>query len=218
MINPRCAAAHIVKLTLLLALNSCSYRFSNLYYEAPEGIRSIGVEGIYDTSQKFAHHGIIWKELQAAIIRSGMVELAPVERADAIMRAEIRRVNRDPFGSDKKRPNVIKDDPLAESKVTKFDEERDLRRPESYESLHRATNHARNERVSLQLVIEIWNRHSQKLLSQQTHTLTTILPLITPGVPLKGQYLQSRENTEIALRQEASVLAQQVVRDFLSTN
>ena len=105
---------HLLAITVLICLSqaSCAYRFSNSYIEPPEGIESIAVEAIYDTSREVISHEQLWQQVQEAVIKDGHLQLKDRSEADALLRLHIMDANIAPAGESRQNgPNPDGKDP-----------------------------------------------------------------------------------------------------------
>jgi hypothetical protein len=81
-----------------LGTSSCAYRFTNTHVTPPEGIQSISVEAVFDTSREVLAHELLWESIQAAIIKDGNLKLTNRSQADAILRVHIKKAHISPSG------------------------------------------------------------------------------------------------------------------------
>jgi len=82
-------ALGLVAIFCAYLLNACAYRLTNLHTSRPNNIRSIFIEGVYDTSGEAVPHERLWDELQRAFAANGQLRLTTAADADAILRAHI---------------------------------------------------------------------------------------------------------------------------------
>ncbi len=97
-----CSFAFLFLFIISLGANGCAYRFTNSHVSPPEGIESIVVEAVFDTSREVLAHELLWAKIQEAIAKDGNLRLASHANADAILRVHITKAKISPDGQSRK--------------------------------------------------------------------------------------------------------------------
>lgn len=189
---------------ILLSLNGCVYRFTNLVSRPPKGVRSIAVEAIYDTSREVLPRDVIWEAMQRTIAENGKMVLVDSDSADALIRLHISSAELNPSGSITRLPLANTSDPDLRDKPspTRF---RDLTRSGSYTDQNNITISVRYEVVHLE---------TRQQLKSGSHTESINFLSIRPGNP-KESYLIFEESLAQKLRYIATNMSRKVVNDLL---
>ena len=206
MVPLRIACFSAIALTM-----SCAYRFSNAHVERPEGIRTIAIEAIYDTSREVLPHELFWEALQASFVADGKLRLASQYRADAYLRAHVRDATLTPACSIVKNPPER--DPKTEGRVK-------LPRPPEFKPLAQAGELKTFGSVTVAVDIEVWSLRTQSLLMRRTYDLGQQFRAVhgfgkDAVTPRSNDYLRYEEAFEAKVKLMAEDLANRVVRDLL---
>jgi len=190
-------------------LTGCAYRFTNSSVVRPEGIRTVAVEAIYDTSREVLPHELLWEALQNAVATSGHLKLAPSKTADALLRAHVREAKIGAAGT------------LAETDPSERDPEPFERNtppgPREFQTLTQAGEFRDSSTLQTVVDMEVWSLRTRTLLHKQTFTLSTqFRAVLTPKLtPRANEHLRYDEATSAAFKAQALTMAKQVMRDFL---
>src|SRR5690606_27855960 len=99
----------LISFAIFFLATSCASRFTNEHVVKPEGIQTIAVEAVFDTSREVLPHEAFWGSLQTAFAANGHLQVVPQSDADALVRAHVKSAAIRHIGS----PSVQKpeDDP-----------------------------------------------------------------------------------------------------------
>ena len=198
-----------LKWVLLSAFTcQCTYRFSNLYKKAPSGVQSLAIEAIYDSSKNIIPHEILWDSLQRQVITSGKIALAPTNRADALLRVQIKNTERMQFNAEFFKET--EDPKTFISPLTHFPY-----LPQEYIDAKVASYFAKWEKVAYIAHVEIWDLRTQKLLSQRVYPVAFDRKTFHSITPNHHRYLYLTEGMENAFSSSAQTLAERIIGDFL---
>ena len=191
-----------------LALTGCAYKFSNKDLKTPEGVRTVAVEAVFDTSREVVHHEHLWSELQKAFASDGHLRVVQVGKADALVRAHLKKVLLTPSGETfengpEKDPSVFnRGDPSP---------------PNQFKVLTQAWKVRNKATLSTVVDIEVWNLWTKTLIMRRTYSLADSLQAIhaTNNITTKGNdFLRLEESTDARFHEIAKKVANQVVRDL----
>jgi hypothetical protein len=184
----------------------CAYRFSNKNLQTPEGIRTIAVEAVFDTSREVLHHEHLWSEIQKALATDGHLRLVPVSKADALVRAHIRAANFVPSG------DTLKNGPEDDPKV--LDREAP-EAPTDFKVLTQAGKYRDKAVISTVVEVEVWNLRTRTLIVKRTYGVQDSLQTIHASITPKGNdFLRLEEATDAKFHALTRNVAQQLVRDL----
>lgn len=201
-------ARHILPLSLFLSLSSCVYRFSNSSLRPPEGIRSIAIEAVYDTSRDVIPHELIWSAIQREVARSGRLILSSHEEADALMTLWVSRSSVSPSGTPTRDPRSR--DPIASADSQSIPPEfRDLRRAGSWTS---------DEQVGFTVEVEVHDLKSRRVIFKNIYDQTTAFKSLRAEsiTPIASGFLAYEEALQAKVKLLADQMAQRVVTDFFA--
>lgn len=196
--------------SVAFALGGCVYRFTNNHIERPEGIRTVAVEAVYDTSREVVPHEVLWEALQNAFAADGHLRLAPQSDADALVRAHLKDVLQTPSGT--LTPNGPKDDP------------RDILKPDSvptaklgeYRPLTQAGEYRSTSTIAATIEIEVWSLRTRTLLMKRAYPVTaTFNAERALGDGKLNHWLRYQEAADATFKTLSVGVAQQVVKDLL---
>lgn len=190
----------------IFMLSGCAYKFSNKDLKTPEGIRTIAVEGVFDTSREVLHHEHLWSELQKAFASDGHLRVVPVGKADALVRAHIKSASFSPSGDTKK--NGAEKDPKT------FDKE-EPDGPSEFKVLTQAGKYRDKAVISTVIEIEVWNLWTRTLIMKRSYGLAESMQSIHASITTKGNdFLRLEESSDAKFQQIARNAASQLVRDL----
>lgn len=192
-------------------LFGCAYRFSNAHSARPEGIRSIAIEAVYDTSREVIPHELFWEAMQSAFAANGKLRLAPQHNADAYLRMHIKEAITAPDGS------IVRNPPESDPKIK---DGAALPKPEEFRPLAQAGEIKTFGQIQAVVEVEVWSLRTESLLLRQSYSLAQRFRAVhgfgrdavtTPG----NDYLRYEEAFDAKVKLMAQDLARQVVQDLL---
>jgi hypothetical protein len=198
----------------VLAAAGCTYRFTNEHIHRPEGIRSIAIEAVWDTSREAIPHELLWEALQSAFAADGHLRLAAQSSADALLRAHVSKAIVDPAGSPilngpaSDPPGFGNGPPEPANPTYALDKLRILRQAGNiYTSAH----------VGATVEIEVWSLRTRTLLMKHTYPISGAFTVVRDPVvtPPANDYLRYEEATDATFKTLSQNLAQQVVKDLI---
>lgn len=203
-------------MSLLVAVScvlpACAYRFTNQHIVRPEGIKTIAVEAVYDTSREALPHEHLWKSLQAAFAGDGHLQLATQGKADALVRAHLRKAIVAPTGTPPGPPEIEKDpNPLTADRPPEPAEFRQITRQHSSKILDHAA-------MSIVVDVEVWSLRTRTLLLKQTYGGGQSFFANYYGLESSSNandHLRFEEAIEARFKVIADTIARGVVRDLL---
>jgi len=197
----------ILSVFFCIVLSGCAYKFSNKDLKTPEGVRTVAVEAVFDTSREVVHHEHLWSELQKAFASDGHLRVVQAGKADALVRAHLKKVVLTPSGETfingvEKDPSVFnRGDPSA---------------PREFKVLTQAGK-VRNKAVMSTVVdVEVWNLWTKTLIMKRTYSLAdSMQALHAPDITTKGNdFLRLEESSDAVFHEISKKVANQVVRDL----
>ncbi len=197
----------------LFALSSCAYQFSNAHVVKPEGINSIAIEAVFDTSREVLPHEILWENLQKAFAKDGHLKIVSQKHADAILRAHLFRASINPTGG------VTTTLPEQEKDPKVFDRQRPAP-PSEFKQLTKAGEFTTNKSMAIAVNVEVWNLNTKKLIFQHTYSLKSSFPSVKSSrkgsvTTIANDYVRSEESLENSFRKATESIANKVVSDLL---
>ena len=190
----------------------CAYRFTNKHVTKPEGINSIAVEAVYDTSREVLPHEHLWKALQDAFASDGHLRIAPQASADALVRAHIKQVAITPSGSVPPNREPDKDpDPFSGGEAPDPGDFREL----SHQHPSKIRNYVS---ISVVVEIEVWSLRTRTLILKQSYPATDAFLANYYGQPSSSpanDHLRFEEAIESRVKSVSEQIARGVVRDLL---
>lgn len=205
------AGGFVVAGCLYFAVSSCSYRLTNLHTSAPNGIKTVFVEAVYDTGSEVLPHELLWDELQRAIAANGQLHLARPSGADAILRAQIissqtgkageRRVSQ--TNRKTREPDYFagQSAPPTKGKV------RNLSVADDYYLKTRWQSFVR---------VELWDLRTQKLILQREYPMSGEVLANRGDVSAQLHHLRHDESFNASFGNSARAVAEKVVTDILT--
>lgn len=199
----------LLPLLVLALLPSCAYRFTNLRFSPPEGVKKIAVEAIYDVSREVLPHDILWVELQREIAKTGKVVVGSAQNAEAIMRvklagAGLRAIDSVPIQSATRYPQLKDPVPSTLEQLDKAD----------ILDMAKATKRGSKEALAVQLEVEVWSLTTRKLLFKRGYSGSGEVESVTLD-PNGSGYLKYEEKIARRFRQLSQSLSRKIVSDFL---
>lgn len=192
-----------------MALPGCAYRFTNLRFSAPAGVKKIAVEGVYDVSREVIPHDILWIELQREIAKTGKVVVDSAHNAEAIMRVKLARAglrptDSVPIQSATRYPKLNEPLPSTLEQLEQAD----------ILDMAKATKRGSKESLAVQLEVEVWSLTSRKLLFKRGYSGSGEVESVTLDANGSG-YLKYEEKIARRFRQISKSLSRKIVSDFL---
>ncbi len=198
----------MVLIAAMLAISGCAYRFTNKAMQPPEGIRSIAVEAVYDTSREVIPHQLLWDALQKAIAQNGKLRLTSQADADALLRAHITKAKVVPTGTPAQRDNRAKDPEIPD-----VDEPTEYR---DYSDISKAGRYTTVEALQYTVTVEVWNLHTQKLIKSKAYNASTQFKSIRgTNTDPKAGYLVYDEALQARFQEISKNIAEKAVFDVL---
>lgn len=200
----------IIKVLFLTsALPGCAYRFTNLRFSPPAGVKKIAVEALYDVSREVLPHDILWVELQREIAKTGKVVVGSVQNSEAIMRvklagAGLTPVDSVPIQSATRYPQLKDPLPTTLEQLDKAD----------ILDMAKATKRGSKEALAIALEVEVWSLTSRKLLFKRRYAGSGEVESVTLDANGSG-YLKYEEKIARRFQQLAKTLSRKIVSDFL---
>ena len=199
----------ILSVFFCLALPGCIYKFSNKDLKTPEGVRTVAVEAVFDTSREVVHHEHLWSELQKAFASDGHLKVVQIGKADALVRAHLKKVIVTPDGETfingvEKDPGVFKrGEPVP---------------PADFKVLTQAGKVRNKASISTVVDVEVWNLWTKTLIMKRSYSYADSLQAIhaTNNITTKGNdFLRLEESLDAKFHEISKKVANQVVRDLL---
>lgn len=189
----------------------CAYRFSNMHTARPEGIRTIAIEAIYDTSREVLPHELFWEAMQAAFAANGKLRLAAQQDADAYLRLHIKQAIAAPEGSIVR--NLPENDP-------RINEGGPLPDASEFKSLGQAGEIKTFGRIQALVEVEVWSLRSKSLLLRRSYDISQRFRAVhgfgrDAVTTRSNDYLRYEEAFDAKVKLMAQDLARQVVQDLL---
>jgi hypothetical protein len=193
----------------VLLLPGCVYRFTNEHVVRPEGIRTVAVEAIYDTSREVIPHEMLWQALQDAFAVDGNLLLVSQRHADALVRAHIRDAFVGAAG------DITT---LGPEKDSKRDDPDDPPGPADYRPLTRAGEIREDGRLSMVVEVEVWNLRTRTMLMRKVYpvagTFRAAYAIGGTTVP-SNSFLRYQESLESRMQIMSTSIAKRVVQTLL---
>ena len=198
-------------LLVSLVAPSCAYRFTNERLVRPEGIRTIAVEAVFDTSREVIPHEILWESLQSAFASDGHLRLVSQGQADALVRAHLKQASISATGTEqlngpRKEPVPFKSDSPPP--------------PSEYPTLTQASRYKDTAVLQTVVDVEVWNLWTRSLLFRQTYSLGENFRAVHQTkngefTTAANDFLRYDEAAIARFQSISRSIAQSVVRDLL---
>ncbi len=192
-----------------LGLYGCVYRFTNLHVSAPEGIRTIAVESVYDTSREILPHELLWEEMQRTIAAEGHLILAPSSKADALLRLQIKSARLSPTGTVVKPQAMIKDPPTISAAQDSKPSYREFR------TLTEAAELMPSTAIVIEVEVQLWHMESRKLLFEKSYVQSESFLSVRPSTSPRNNYLRENEAFRADFGRMAKAISEKVISDLL---
>jgi hypothetical protein len=186
----------------------CTYRFTNIAMAPPEGITSIAIEAVYDTTQEVVPHEYLWKALQQALAENGRIRVTSQNRADAILRVHLKTGNVAPFGT------VVRDTVDKDPKITGG---KAIPPPEDFKRLTRAGSWTMEDKLDLVIDVEVYHIANQKLIFKSTYSENAVFKSqrSKDQAQMNTQFLVYEESLGASFKQISKRIADKIVADLL---
>lgn len=188
----------------------CAYRLTNLHTSSPNNIRTIHIEGVYDTSAEPVPHELLWDAIQRAVSANGQLKVAPADKADAILRAQIISTQMSKGG---------------ERKILNSDRRRKEVEVFSGQSAPPAAGQLRDITVTDDFFVntlwtsavrvELWDLNTKALLLQREYQLSGDVVAYRGDLPVQIHQLRFEEQFQYSFGNSANSLAERIVSDLL---
>ncbi len=199
----------ILALVVSVGLSSCVYRFTNLHVSAPEGIRTVSVESVYDTSREILPHELLWEELQRTIAAEGHLMLASRSKADALLRVRIKNARFSPTGTVVKPQSMTKDPSTISPTQESMPNYRDFR------NLTEAAELMPSTAVLLEVDVQLWHLEKRTLLFEKTYVQSESFLSVRPSTSPRNNHLRENEAFRADFGRMSKAIAEKVVADLL---
>jgi hypothetical protein len=193
---------------VISALTGCVYRFSNLHVNPPQGIRTVAVEAVYDTSREILPHELLWEELQRAIASEGHLRLVSSSRADALLRARIKSARFSPTGTVVRPQPMIKDPPAMQPGNV----------PHSYRDFRTLTEAAElmpSTSVVVEVELQLWHLANKELLFERTYIQSESFLSVRPSTSPRNNHLRDDEAFRADFARMSRSIADRFISDLL---
>lgn len=190
-----------------LLSSACTYRFTNIAIKPPDGIQTIAIEAVYDTSREVIPHELLWRALQNEFSRRGRLRLTSAEKADAILRVQISSAAVEPAGT----PNtesVDRDPQYGDpSEVV----------PSQFKNLRIAGNYTTIEAMQFTAVVEVFDLRKRKQIFNRSYQMSGSFRSIQASnlAQTRTGYLLYEEGLDTRFRVLSEQLSRKIVTDIL---
>lgn len=188
----------------------CTYQLTNLHSAAPNNIRTIHVEAVYDTSAEPVPHELLWDEIQRAIAANGQLKLVPSYEADALLRAHIVRTQTSKAGERKA--------PIASARRTERDVfvgQQSPPTPGQIRDITVADDYFMKTAWTSAAQVEVWDLTTGKLILQRQYPLAGEMPTVRGDVPTEIHHLRNEESFQHSFGNVSRGIAERIVSDLL---
>lgn len=201
------SAIRCMSLCLILS-PSCAYRFSNSYVQTISNIKSIAVEGVFDTSKDVVPHEIFWESLQRSIARDGHIRLTDRSEADALLRIHITAADVSPTGAAKPISGPTKDPKIVAGEIIE---------PSKIRQLTVAGFFTEMESVSASVTADLIDLRYGGVLFERTYGGVQQFRSARSeaNFPLHSSYLFYAESANQAYQKISDTIAQRITGDLL---
>jgi hypothetical protein len=177
----------------------------------PEGIRTIAVEAVFDTSREVLPHEILWESLQAAFASDGHLRLVSQSQADALVRAHLKQASISATGTEQL--NGPRQEPVPFKGSTPPS-------PSEYPPLTQASRYKDTAVLQSVVEVEVWNLWTRSLLLRQTYSLAENFRAVHQTkngefTTAANDFLRYDEAAMARFQSLSRNIAQAVVRDLL---
>jgi hypothetical protein len=192
---------------------ACAYQFTNSHIIRPEGIETIAIEAVYDTSREVIPHEILWSELQSAFAVDGHLRLAPRQTADALLRAHIKAAQISARGS------IESQD--VDDKDPKFEYGEIPPGPDKFRRLTQAGEIRDGAQLALVVEVEVVSLRTKELLLRRNYAFSRNFRAVhaqsddTAVTTVGNDFLRYEEAIEVKMQEIAQDLSRNVVKDLL---
>ncbi len=202
-------------ISLVAFLEGCAYRFSTLYSRYPEGVKTIAIESIYDTTRYVVPHDMLWQAFQRAFAEQGYFLLDSDRNADGLIRVHLNSFQRtlsgsletlqDPISENIRDPEVSSDKPAPP--ISRFKTQTQASRSMSHET------------VSFGMEVEFWNLKERRLIYKNSYSLASDYPVRRDSsiTNISNQFLRTFEAGELRFSEMSKNVAEKFVQDLLLT-
>ena len=179
----------------------------------PEGVTSIAVEAVYDTSREVVPHELLWRSLQEAFAANGRLRLTSPDHADVLLRSHLTWARVSPPAS----PTPVDSDSTQKKDPAIPFDELVQRNPATFRNLTRGGSFSTNENIQMKVEVEIWNLKSKDRIFTRSYSVggsfISIRDEARAGI--STQYLLYDEALRKRFLIMSQSIAERVVSDFL---
>lgn len=141
-------------------LGSCTYQFTNDAIVRPDGVRTIAVEAVYDTSREVVPHELLWEALQLGVAADGHLRLVGQKDADILMRAHLKSAQISAGGTELYTGSKKDPDPYTQETPPT---------PDQFSNLTLSGRYRDSGAVSYVVEVEVYHLKTHKLLFKQNY-------------------------------------------------
>lgn len=199
----------LLTLAASIGLSGCVYRFTNLHVAAPEGIRTVAVESIYDASREILPHELLWEELQRTIAAEGHLMLANASKADALLRVKIKNARFSPTGT------VVKPQSMTNDPATISSSQESLPSYREFRTLTEAAELMPSTAVMIEVDVQLWHLGNRRLLFERSYVQTESFLSVRPSTSPRNNHLRENEAFRADFARMAKAISERVVTDLL---
>jgi hypothetical protein len=189
---------------------ACSYRLTNLHRVRPNNIKTIFIEGVYDTSGEPMPHEHLWDALQRAFAANGQLRLSTADQADAILRAHVVSGSINKAGERKTTSTKSKrKDPEL------FYGNQSPPTPGQLRDISLADDYFVKTSWQSAVEVEIIDLRSRKLLLQRLYPISGETFAVRGDQPTEIHHLRHEESFDHSFAEASKNVAERVVADLL---
>ncbi|MFK7871701.1 MAG: hypothetical protein AB8C84_00825 [Oligoflexales bacterium] len=205
-----------------LVLNACAYRFSNLHMRPPViGMKSIGIEAVFDSGQVVVPHEHLWSGLQEAFASNGILRVTSIDTADAYLKVHLK----DTF--------IVPGEPqqLGEEEDPKFPNHEIVERganqvptgrllyeprvPSEYSRLSRALYYSDHEQIGFVIDVELWDTRTASKVLSKSYPVSGRYPVLDTTTVVEDRSLRALESREFQIQNMLKPVVLHIVQDVL---
>lgn len=199
----------LVSLAATIGISGCVYRFTNLHVAAPDGIRTVAVESVYDASREILPHELLWEEMQRTIASEGHLILAPASRADALLRMRIKNARFSPTGTS------VRPQPMLKDPDTISPEQPSMPGYREFRTLTEAAELMPSTAVLIEVDVQLWHLDSGKLLLEKSYVQSESFLSVRPSTSPRNNHLRENEAFRADFARMSKAIAERVISDLL---
>lgn len=187
----------------------CVYRFANLHLTAPENIRTIAVEAIYDSSRELLPHEVLWHELQRAIAADGHMLVTDAKHADALLTVKIKNARLVPTGTVVRPQAIIKDPPAINPEGDSIPSYKE------FQTLTEAVEIMPSTAMVIEVEVQLWHLARRKKLFEKNYVQSETFLSVRPSTSPRNNYLRENEAFRADFERMSKAISENLVSDLL---